>query len=128
MKQRMTRAKRAKLTYSAISKMVYMAGFSEGIAQERRMVDRLNRCAFEGLNRAMGEASELENERDEARRERDIAIRNGLEAFDSLEKACHELAELKARYKTMSACHECQFYNHECVSPEWCSSWITEEK
>ena len=76
----MTRAKRYRLTYAAINKMAYLAGFAEGIAQERRMVDRINNCNIQGWNRAQKEADQLETERDEARRERDEA-RAELEAY-----------------------------------------------
>lgn len=100
MKQHITRSKRYKLTYAALRKMSYLAGFAEGIAQERRTVDRLNRCAFEGWNRAQREADQLENERDEARR---------------------ELEELKARScETCRLAPGCSYCVEGCPS---CSEW-----
>lgn len=95
MNRHMTRAKREKLAYAAVSRETYIAGFRAGFQSERacsRLIDE--------------RIISLALERDAARQ---------------------ELAELKARYKSMSACYECQFYNHECASPEWCSSWIAEE-
>ena len=73
----MTRAKRAKLAYAAVSRETYLAGFRAGIEQERRIDRRLNHAAFEMLNRKLKEIDAIENERDEARRElekRDTAV------------------------------------------------------
>lgn len=93
MKQRMTRAKRAKMAYEVVSRITYEAGFRFGYETERTQ-----RSIFCKKLSAMIENAQ--NERDEARR---------------------ELAELKARNcENCRLAPGCSYCVEGCPS---CSEW-----
>lgn len=118
MKQRMTRAKRAKMAYAAVKRLTYLAGFRAGIEQERRIDRRLNHAAFEMLNRKLKEIDAIESERDEARRELETQSNASAKTIMAYAEAYHNL-EMELEKRDTSVCGACK-HSIDSEGSLWC--------